>query len=79
MIQGRSRLNLIDLWRILYRQPLRPFRLRLSLNITAEVRHPEFAILRSSSVSIHTTDPNEEMAVSLSHIVTLEYLPRKKP
>lgn len=71
----------IDFFALLTAQPFRPFRIRCSLNITAEVRHPEMAVLEFSSVHIESpsvpgTTADEEIIVTLAHIVTVEYLPR---
>jgi hypothetical protein len=69
----------LDFFDLLTRQPFRPFRIRCSLNITAEIRHPEMAILEYSTVRIESpslpgSSAEEEIIVSLAHIVTVEYL-----
>ena len=67
-------LNPLELHALIRQQPFRPFRMRLSLNITADVRHPEMAILGYSTVTVGSEATNDEMIVILAHIVTIEYL-----
>jgi hypothetical protein len=73
-------MNRIDFYTLLTAKPFRPFRMRLSLNITADVRHPEMAILEDSTFRIEPPTPRDEpmekvTIVSLAHIITVEYLP----
>ncbi len=65
----------LELKAILRQQPFRPFQMRLSLNIIVEVRHPEMASVDFSIVKLGTEATGDELIVSLSHIVTIEFLP----
>jgi hypothetical protein len=71
-----------DFYELLTERPFRPFRMKLSLNVDLEVRHPELAILEYSVVRIEAPSQSGESSekaiiVSLAHIVTVEYLPAK--
>lgn len=66
----------LDMDRLLHQQPFRPFLLVLSSNRLVEVRHPELAEVSLSTVTVLVHPPNEEIVIILSHIVTIEYLPR---
>jgi len=71
-------MNLFDFDRILFQAPFRPFRIRHVLNETFDARHPEMAMMMRESVVLETPGSNQQVVPSLSHIVTLEYLPRAK-
>lgn len=62
---------------LLHQVPFRPFRMRLSLNITLEVKHPEMAIAGMSIVKVYSDASDDEQVVSLAHIVYIEYLPKR--
>ena len=71
-----------DLLELLTEQPFRPFRMRLSLNVDVEVRHPETAILQHSAIRIEPPSQPGQISegtiiVSLGQIVSIEYIPRK--
>lgn len=72
-------MNRIDCFELLTAQPFRPFRMLLSLNIKVDVRHPEMAMLGFSTLRVERPTmpgevPDDVIIVSLSHIVTVEYL-----
>ena len=64
----------LDFNMILRRMPFRPFRVRLTLDLEFEIRHPEMAALEFSTVVVQV-DNGDETVLSLSHIVAIEYLP----
>lgn len=78
-------MHLLDLLRLLYAVPFRPFRLYVLEKTTYEVRHPETAILTRSTVTVHPPQGNlplplgiEKVIVSLRHITRIEVLPSSK-
>lgn len=70
----------LDFYFLLMKQPFRPFRLRLSLDITVDVLHPEMAMIEHSTVLIEPPSApgaiaEDAIIVSLAHIITVQYLP----
>lgn len=70
-----------ELLRLLRAQPFRPFRLRLSNDSIYEIRHPDMAIVTPSAVYAGVPSPgaaaptaDDIVVVSLSHVLTMEYL-----
>lgn len=75
----------LDLTRLLFARPFKPFRLYVLENTAFEVRHPEMAALGLSTLTIQVLKSGlsldigaQEVIVSLRHITRIEFLPSAK-
>lgn len=75
----------LDLTRLLFARPFKPFRLYVLENTVFEVRHPEMATLGLSTLTIQVPQVGlplvigtQEVIVSLRHITRIEFLPSAK-
>lgn len=67
-----------DFYDLLQQQPFRRFRVTLTDGRTYEVTHPECAIVGFSIVEIFFPNAGNRVMVSLSHVMQIEYLERRK-
>jgi hypothetical protein len=76
----------IEILRVLREQPFRTFRLRLSNDLTYEIRHPDMAIATPTAIYVGLPPANAQkeiatdiVIVSLNHVLQVEYLPASAP